>query len=159
MHDFRKCAAILLLLIFLPSVMFAVEPSIQIEPYREDEFPDWLRDVRRAEIVTLGSLPFTTLATTLVYSFYRYADNDFNKDYFPNPLAKSSASANLSKKEQVGIISVSACLSLAAGVADYIISAIRRSRDEKLEEERDAGVAQNVTVTPVFTENGDAAGE
>ena len=159
MHDFRKCAAILLLLIFLPSVMFAVEPSIQIEPYREDEFPDWLLDVRRAEIVTLGSLPFTTLATTLVYSFYRYADNGFNKDYFPNPLAKSSASANLSKNEQIGIISVSACLSLAAGLTDYLISAINRSKNQKLEEERDAGVAQNVTITAVYDEDGDTAGE
>lgn len=158
MHDVRK-AAILLLLIFLPGVLFAAEPSIQIEPYREGEFPDWLQDVRRAEIVSLGSLPFTTLSATLVYSIYRYAANGFDKDYFPNPLAKSSASANLSKDEQIGIITVSAGLSVAAGIADYIISAVRRSKNDKLEEERDAGIAQNVTVTPVQPVGGESTAE
>ncbi len=155
MHDVRKLIAILLLLVFLPSVLCAAEPTIQIEPYREGEFPDWLLDVRRAEIVTLGSLPFTTLSSTLVYMFYRYASNGFSKDYFPNPLAKSSASANLTKDEQIGIISVSACLSLTAGIADYIISSIKRSENQKKADERTEGTAKNVTITPVNTEKAD----
>lgn len=158
MHDVRK-AAILLLLIFMPAVIFAAEPTIQIEPYREGEFPDWLLDVRRAEIVTLGSLPFTTLTATIVYSIFRYADNGFNKDYFPNPLAKSSASANLSKEEQIGIITVSAGLSIAAGLADFIISAIKRDRNQKLEDEQAAGTAQNVTITPLETAGGESTAE
>lgn len=149
MRDFRKCVAIFLLLVFVPSVIFAADASIQIEPYHEGEFPDWLLDVRRAEIVSLGSLPFTTLSCTLIYSFYRYAANNFDKDYFPNPLAKSSASANLTKEEQIGIISVSAGLSLTAGIIDYIISSSKRTENRKQEEEKDAGTAQNVTITPL----------
>lgn len=155
MHDFRRTTALILLLVFMPAAFFAETPSIQIEPYHEGEFPDWLMDVRRAEIVTLGSLPFTTLSATLVYSVYRYADHGFSQDYFPNPLAKSSASANLTKDEQIGIICVAAGLSVAAGIADYIISAVRRSKDQKLEEEREADVAQNITITPIS----DAPGE
>lgn len=154
MRNSRKFAAILLLLVFVPSLLCAAEPSIQIEPYRDGEFPDWLMDVRRAEIVTLGSLPFTTLSATLVFMFYRYADNGFNRDYFPNPLAKSSASANLSKNEQIGIISVAAGLSLCAGIADFIISAVRHSEDRKLADEKDADTAQNVTITPLPASGG-----
>lgn len=147
MHDFRKIVAIALLLVFLPSVLFAAEPSIQIEPYREGEFPDWLMDVRRAEIVTLGSLPFTTLSSTLVYMFYRYASNGFSKDYFPNPLAKSSASANLTKDEQIGIISVSAGLSLTAGIIDCIISSMKRSETQKQADEKREGTTRNIKIT------------
>lgn len=151
MRNFRKSAAIILLLVFLPAVIFAAEPTIQIEPYREGEFPDWLLDVRRAEIVTLGSLPFTTLSATLTYSFYRYAANHFDKDYFPNPLAKSSASANLTKEEQIGIISVSAGLSLAAGIIDYLLSSAKRTENKQKEAEKNADMEQNVTITPVFS--------
>lgn len=155
MHEFRKAVAILILLVFVPVTIFAVEPTIQIEPYHEGEFPDWLQDVRRAEIVTLGSLPFTTLSTTLVYMFYRYGANGFSQDYFPNPLAKSSESANLTKKEQIGIISVSAGLSLAAGITDFIISRIKRSEQQKLEEKNEADTAQNITITPVMENGGE----
>lgn len=155
MHDFRKFAAILMLLVFLPSVLFAVEPTIQIEPYHEGEFPDWLLDVRRAEIITLGSLPFTTLSVTLAYSIYRYADNDFDQDYFPNPLAKSSSAANLTSDEQIGIITVSAALSLATGIADFIISCVKRSESKKTEEEKASDTAQNVTITPLPANGGE----
>lgn len=149
MRDFRKTVAIIMLIVFLPAVLNAAEPTIQIEPYREGEFPDWLLDVRRAEIVALGSLPFTTLSTTLVYMFFRYAANGFEQEYFPNPLAKSSSSANLTKKEQIGIISVSAGLSVIAGIADYIISSNKRADEMEKEEKKIADTAQNVVITPV----------
>jgi len=104
------------------------------EPYKEDEFPSWSIDLRRSEIVTLGSLPFVTLGTTIGYSFFRYAKNGFNSDYLPNPLAKSSAAANLNSSEQVGIFITSACISLIVGIIDFIISRIERHRAEEMTE-------------------------
>ena len=50
------------------------------EPYRDNEFPQFLKDARRFEIITLGALPFVTLDTTLAYSTYRYGKHDFNDD-------------------------------------------------------------------------------
>ena len=45
--------------------------SPDYEPYAEDEFPDWLRDVRRAEVVLIGSFPLTMLFTSLTYEGVR----------------------------------------------------------------------------------------
>ena len=54
------------------------------KPYEEDEFPQTLKDIRRFEIITIGALPFVTLDTTLAYSTYRYARNDFDDAYKPD---------------------------------------------------------------------------
>ena len=41
-------------------------------PYSEGEFPQFLKDARRFEIITLGALPFVTIQTTLGYSTIKY---------------------------------------------------------------------------------------
>ena len=63
------------------------------EPYTENEFPQGLKDLRRFEIISLGSMPFVTFNTSLVYSGIRYARHDFNSAYAPNLFATSSYSA------------------------------------------------------------------
>ena len=40
------------------------------EPYREDEFSQGLKDLRRFEIITLGSMPFITLNSSIAYNGY-----------------------------------------------------------------------------------------
>ena len=131
----RKGIALLVLVFFAFSV-FADEKHTP-EPYQDDEFPSWTIDLRRSEIVTLGSLPFVTLGATIGYSFFRYAANGFNSDYLPNPLAKSSAAANLNSDEQVGIFISSGVISLIIGIVDFIIARIeRRKADELTEYER-----------------------
>ena len=108
-----------------------------VYPLKDDEFPSWSIDLRRSEIVSLGSLPFVTLGVTVGYSFYRYAANGFNSNYLPNPLAKSSAAANLNSDEQVGIFISSGIISLIIGIVDYILARIeRRKADEITEYER-----------------------
>ena len=37
-------------------------------PYEEEEFPLWLQDVRRFEVVLFGSVPFSFLYTTAMYA-------------------------------------------------------------------------------------------
>lgn len=127
---FKKILFMTVAFVFLCTGVFA-DTTMKIEPYTKDEFPDWARDLRRAEIVSLGSLPFTSLSVTLSYSIYRYIDSGFNKDYFPNPLAKSSEAANLTVDEQKRILNVSICLSLAVGIADFIVSAVKHSNEAK----------------------------
>ena len=127
---FKKTLFMTVTFVFLCTGVFA-DTTMKIEPYTKDEFPDWARDLRRAEIVSLGSLPFTSLSVTLSYSIYRYIDSGFNKDYFPNPLAKSSEAANLTVDEQKRILNVSICLSLAVGIADFIVSAVKHSNEAK----------------------------
>ncbi|WP_428768939.1 hypothetical protein V1L52_09025 [Treponema sp. HNW] len=129
----KKTAAILCIAVFMFSPVFASEnEALQIEGYEKGkELPSWAKDLRRAEIVTLGSLPFTTLGTTLVYSLYRYGANDFKPAYIPNPFPLSSAEAKLSTNEQIGIIATAAGISLAVGLTDFIVMQVKQSRKKK----------------------------
>ena len=105
---------------------------VHIDPYiRGEEPPSWAKNLRRSEIVTLGSLPFTALGVTLAYSLYRYGANDFNPAYIPNPFPLSSAEAKLSTTEQVGIIGTAAALSVAVGLTDFIVLQVKAARQKK----------------------------
>ena len=129
----KKAVAVLCAAIFMFTFVFASEnEALQIEGYEKGkELPSWAKDLRRAEIVTLGTLPFTTLGVTLAYSLYRYGANDFNPAYIPNPFPLSSTEARLSTDEQIGIIVTAAGLSLAVGITDFIVMQVKHSRQKK----------------------------
>lgn len=100
------------------------------EPYTKDEFPVFLKDLRRAEIVTLGSMPFITFSVSLGWSFGRYAYNGFDSNYFVNPFSKSSTS-NFTTDEQIGIILTSLGISVGIGLTDYVYHVIKRNQKTK----------------------------
>lgn len=136
-----RCIALILCWSFALSLE-AAEPTVTIEPYTKDEFPGWLQDLRRAEIVSLGSLPFVTLSVTLGYSLYRYFSHDMNPDYFPNPFAKSSSAARLSTDEQLGILFTSLGVAAAVGITDFTITTIQRHKRNKAQEELNRGAVE-----------------
>ena len=72
--------------------------------YEKNEFPGFLYDLRRAEIITLGAMPFVTFNIALGYSFTNYALHNFNSSYFVNPFANSSDDNAYSSDEQIAII-------------------------------------------------------
>ena len=119
----------LLLLISFSSLLFA--NSTSPEPYGENEFPDWANYLRRYEVITLGSLPFTTMTVTTIYTLYRYIDNDFDKNYIPNPLALTSSAANLDSDEQKMILMTAIGTSIVAGTVDLIIHVIKKEKAKK----------------------------
>ena len=110
-------------------------------PYREDEFPQFFKDARRFEIITLGALPFVTLQTTLGYSTIKYVQNDFSASYFPNPFAAST----YSQDEQIGILFTSLGICVGIGLTDLIIQLVKRSNAKK----RSGIQNSNLTITPV----------
>lgn len=130
---FRRITALLLLIVFSTCAVSAA--SHVAEPYSEDEFPTWTIDLRNSEIVTLGSLPFSTLGVTLGYSLIRYIGHGFSSDYLPNPLAKSSSAANLNAAEQKGIFITSGIISLIIGIVDYVLSRMERNSQQAQEEQ------------------------
>lgn len=135
----RRRLAILVSLVLLASMpLAAAEPTVTIEPYTKDEFPGWLQDLRRAEIVSLGSLPFVTLGVTLGYSLYRYFSHGMDSNYFPNPFAKSSSAARLTTDEQLGILFTSLGVAAAVGITDFTISSIQRHQRKKAEIQRNS---------------------
>lgn len=149
----RVCITILLFSLPLtyasPLSSSSDEDEDKVEPYSEDEFPTWAHDIRRAEIITIGSLPFTTLASTLCYSLGRYAGYGFDFDYVPNPFAKSGVGA-LNQSEQIGVFATAGGLSIAIGITDLIIHIVRRRKIKRLlEEKKDVPVI----ITPLESDN------
>lgn len=151
-ETWQRIIALVLCCVFLSFPIMAAEPTVTIEPYTRDEFPDWLHDLRRAEIVSLGSLPFVTLGVTLSYSLYRYFSHDMNPDYFPNPFAKSSSAARLTTDEQLGILFTSLGISAAVGVIDFTISTIQRHKKNKEEQQLNQGAVKIIPLEDQETE-------
>lgn len=125
------------------------------EPYTKDEFPSWVHTLRRGEIISIGSLPFTLFATGTAYSLYNFFKHDMDSAYAPNPFAKNFSSVPLSDKEK-GIILLSASgLSLGIGVADYIIEKVLTNAQSKNDEKSNAQnvLPEGVTITPVYKDD------
>ena len=103
-------------------------------PYEEDEIPQGLKDLRRFEIITLGSMPFVTLDAAIVYNGYKYASGKSDKF---NPLA----TANYSPDEMKRIIITSLCVSAGIGLSDYIVRLIKRKSSQKKEKEEKSSIS------------------
>ena len=129
----KLIASIICLSLFanLPPVFAADTKSTTPEPYEEDEFPSWLKDLRRAEIITLGAMPFITLNTSLCYSFGNYAFHNFDSDYFVNPFAQGSDTSSYTSSEQAGILITSLGICLGIGITDFIVHSVKRSNQKK----------------------------
>ncbi len=119
------------------------------KPYEEDEFPQALKDLRRFEIITIGALPFVTLDTSLAYSTYRYAKNDFDDAYKPDIFSSSS----FSQEEQKGIILTSVGICVGIGLSDLIVQLIKRSAKKRKKPEVNY---DDIAVVPI-AEDSDAS--
>lgn len=153
----RRLAAIVLMASLLPC-LFAETDAHEPKPYEKEEFPQWLKDLRRAEIITFGSLPFVTFSASVYYDVYRYYDHDKESGYEPWPFKKSATAVALTEDEQKRIVLISACVSVGVALFDYGFRAIRRSiRERKAEREHQLEI-DPITIEPVNTsEEGEMA--
>ncbi|MGI5096109.1 hypothetical protein IZU27_07210 [Treponema socranskii] len=142
----RKCAVLLLLCVIAFPCRAKEAKDTTPAPYTDDEFPQFMKDLRRAEIISFGALPFVTLTSTIVYSSARYAQHGFDSEYFPNPFAKASASNGYSTAEQAGILLTSAGISVGIGLTDLLVSVIRRKAAKKKLERKEKAP---IVVTPI----------
>lgn len=124
-----KITALILIFSLFAENLFSAE-SRTPEPYSDNEFPGFLHDLRRAEIITLGAMPFITFNATLGYSLGKFAFNNFDPQYFVNPFAQSSDSS-FSTDEQIGIILTSLGISLCIGITDFIVNSVKRNNAKK----------------------------
>ena len=104
------------------------------QPYREEEFSQGLKDLRRFEIITLGAMPFVTLDSALVYNGYKYFTGKADKF---NPLA----TADYNQKEMGTIIITSLCVSAGIGITDYVINLIKRNKVKKIQRQQDSNIS------------------
>lgn len=117
----RKIIFVFFFLFFASHLIIADDAPVS---YKEENFPQWAKDLRRTEIITLGSLPFVTLWTTVIYSYSVYGE-------FHNPLDKSNSS--FTEDDQWKIIQMSAATCVVLGIADLAINLIMRKIEKNKE--------------------------
>lgn len=104
-------------------------------PYGPAEFPQWQKDLRRAEIISFGALPFVTFFASIYYDVYRYYSHNQDEGYLPWPFKKSDSIAE-SEEEQKKIVLYSAGISIGVALFDFGYRAITREiRIRKAERE------------------------
>lgn len=115
----------------------AEETNTEPVPYSENEFPQWTKDLRRAEIISLGSVPFVALGITIGYGTYLYKTGE--TEHFPNPFSKGDDS--FTEEQQLKILGASLGAGLCIGVIDFTVNKIRRAvknrREKKILESYD----------------------
>ena len=133
MKNKRIFAAFIIFLYFAVENCFC-QTNTSPEPYSDEEFPQFMLDLRRFEIITLGSMPFITLNSSIVYNGYKFATG--KSDTF-NPLA----TADYSQDEMENIIITSLCISAGIGLTDYIVNLVKRSRINRRLRQQDSNIS------------------
>ncbi|QQO08037.1 hypothetical protein [Breznakiella homolactica] len=106
--------------------------SIEPTPVKvtKEEFPLWVKDLRRAEIVAFGSFPFTIFFAITAVDTYRWATHDWDNRYAPWPV-KSSGAVSMTNNELFLSLGIGIAGAVAISVADHIIIRVKRSRAER----------------------------
>lgn len=120
--------ALCILFFFLCTNSFA-----QTNSNKQDETPQAIQDLRRFEIITLGSMPFVTLDAAIVYNGYKFFSG---KSETFNPLA----TANYSTQEMKTIIITSLCISTGIGISDYVIRLVKRKNRQKKDNQENSNI-------------------
>ena len=118
----------------------------------EDTRPLWLRDIRRWEIVTFGSFPFTMFFTTIGMDIYRWEKDsgmDWGQRQFaPWPL-KSAGAVAMTDEEQRNTILMAAGLSVTIAIVDHFLERGRRQKERRRAEVIPSGTIVITRTPPV----------
>ena len=148
----RKKTIFLLLLImpltFLPAQYDYSDPSILPEFTQPEtrKIPQWLKDLRRWEIITFGVFPFSMFFTTFGVDMVRWSNNGWDRRYAPWPM-KSAGAIAMERKETEMTIAIAAGVSIGVSIIDLIIVQIKRAKERKRAEAIPVGTAE-ITITP-----------
>jgi hypothetical protein len=119
----KRVSAVIIAGLLLFSSVGAMAEEVHVpEPYAPEEFPAWTRDLRRAEIVFFGSLPFTLFFSFEVYDLGQFIASGFDPLAAPWPLrAGSEIGAGYTPAEKGWLIASALTVSLGVAVADFLI--------------------------------------
>ena len=122
----RRWIALFCLLLVCFNLSARGEESEHVpEPYTEEEFADWMHNLRRFEIITFGTLPFTFLLSFFIYDVARYVASGYESDYRPisnpNPV-------HYTNSEKIGIVIAACSASVLIALTDFIIGTVREGR-------------------------------
>jgi hypothetical protein len=131
----RKLPAALLLIVLCASAAHSQSSNLTGASAKAAEqtkplFPQWVRDIRRAEIVAFGSFPFMMFFSIFAMDTYRAATHDWDSRYLPWP-AKGPGAIAMDTDEHMMTLGIAISGSLAVALADQLIVQIKRARAAK----------------------------
>lgn len=102
------------------------------EPYTREEFPQWARDLRRAEIVAVGTFPIAVILSGVVYQLGRFGYHSLeagraDMNYAPWFLSTGTGE-RYNEDERIGLIISGVTLSAVVAVIDYVLGRVERAR-------------------------------
>ncbi|MDR1929714.1 MAG: hypothetical protein LBQ44_03700 [Treponema sp.] len=110
-------------------VTLAEEPGGAAESAPK-ELPLWVKDLRRAEIVAFGTIPFTIFFSSFFVDLYRAGTHNWDGAYMPWPL-KGAGAAAMTDNELKAMFTIAVSASLTLALTDHIIMRIKRHRGGK----------------------------
>jgi len=118
-------------------------PAIKKDTTKTDTmvFPQWAKDLRRAEIIAFGAYPISIFFSRIFLDLYRMSQHDWDRRYAPWP-ATASGGVGLTESELKILLGLAAAVSITISVADHLI--IRHKRKK-------AAAAAAPAVTPRTT--------
>jgi hypothetical protein len=93
-------------------------------------FPLWVRDLRRAEIIAFGAFPFMIFFSSFAIDSYRTATHGWDLSYAPWPL-KSAGAVDMTTDEHILTLTAAASGSLIIALADHLIVRYKRQKEEQ----------------------------
>jgi len=120
----RRAVAAAVLLAFSAATLQAegtpADKKHEPEPYTKEEFPEWARQLWRAEVVFVGSFPFTFFFVLEGYDTYKYAANDFSSSYAPWPF-RTSDEITYTTDEVFWLVVSALASSAVVSLVDFIL--------------------------------------
>ncbi|MCL2129608.1 MAG: hypothetical protein FWH35_04550 [Treponema sp.] len=150
----KKHLLLLFLLIFSFSLIQA--QTTQDVPLTSTQFdmtgfPQWTRDLRRAEIIAFGSFPFTYFFTSFGVDIYRSATHEWDRRYAPWPF-EGAGSIGKTHQQKLRTIGIAAGCSILIALIDYGIVQHKRRVKARQSLEYPEG-------TPIIVRSGENAGD
>jgi hypothetical protein len=99
-----------------------VLPSSQFDT---SDFPQWGKDLRRAEVIAFGIFPFTMFTATFFMDTWRTYNHDWDTRYAPWPF-KTAGAVDMTVKEHEITLAAAGIAALTLALTDFVIVRVKR---------------------------------
>ena len=106
------------------------DPNMVSSQFDTTDFPQWAKDLRRAEIIAFGSFPFAYFFSNFAYNTYRWSNNEWDTRYAPWPIT-SAGGIEQTKDEKIVTLGIAAGGAILIALVDYGIMRYKRSKLER----------------------------
>jgi len=140
-------AVVLLIFLLTPALKAAAQnrtDSSTTTVFDTSNLPQWVKDMRRFDIITFGSFPFSMFVVTFITDMVRWQNannfdfSDAGRRYAPWPL-KTAGAVEMTGQEYQRTILLSFGLSAAAALVDLLIVKIKQRNERRRLESMPSG--------------------